>query len=63
VSKKKKKRKERDRSLKNPILVRNVNPNVKDDMVNETFGTCGLIKSMVRYKEEGISTRWKFFEH
>jgi len=63
VSKKKKKRKERDRSLKNPILVRNVNPNVKDDMVNETFGTCGLIKSMVRYKEEGINMMHKFLIH
>eukprot|EP00471_Norrisiella_sphaerica_P007604 CAMPEP_0184493802 /NCGR_PEP_ID=MMETSP0113_2-20130426/27000_1 /TAXON_ID=91329 /ORGANISM="Norrisiella sphaerica, Strain BC52" /LENGTH=326 /DNA_ID=CAMNT_0026879237 /DNA_START=12 /DNA_END=992 /DNA_ORIENTATION=+ len=63
ISKKKKKRKERDRSLKNPILVRNVNPNVKDDMVEETFSTCGNIKSMVRYKEEGANMMHKFVIH
>mmetsp|Transcript_17622 Transcript_17622/g.31625 ORF Transcript_17622/g.31625 Transcript_17622/m.31625 type:complete len:238 (+) Transcript_17622:58-771(+) len=63
VSKKKKKRKERDRSLKNPILLRNVNPNIKDDMVEEMFSTCGHIKSMVRYNEGGANLMHKFVIH
>eukprot|EP00954_Amorphochlora_amoebiformis_P024273 1365376-Amorphochlora_amoeboformis.AAC.1 len=63
ISRKKKKRKERDRSLKNPILVRNVNPNIQDDMVEEYFGMCGNIKSMVRYKEGGANMMHKFVIH
>ena len=64
VSTRKKKRKARDRALRNPILVRNVNPNVKDDMVEETFKTCGHIKSMVRYKEDAAANMMhKFIIH